>query len=127
MATVRQHVRISRPVDEVWAVVTDAGALASWFPGMESSSLQGDVRACTMVGGFTVKEQIVTNDAELRRLQYRIVEGIPFTAHLATIDVLDDPAGALVVYGADLEPGDGAQMSAAFGAALQGLRAMLET
>ena len=127
MATVRQHVRISRPVDEVWAVVTDAGALASWFPGMESSSLKGDVRACTMVGGFTVKEQIVTNDPQLRRLQYRIVEGIPLTAHLATIDVLDDPAGALVVYGADLEPGDGAQMSAAFGAALQGLRAMLET
>lgn len=125
MATVRQHIRIDRPADEVWRLVSDAAALATWFPGIDTVSVDGDVRTCTM-GGLVMRERIVTNDDALRRFQYRIVEGVPVTEHLATIDVLEDGAGSIVVYGADVQPGDGAQMSAAFGAALDGLRAALE-
>ena len=126
MASVRQHIRICRSPDEVWRVVADAAAVADWFPGMASSVLTGDIRQCVMEGGLTVQEQVVTNDGALRRFQYRIIGGLPFTHHLATVDVLDDPEGALVVYGADLEPGDGAQMSQAFAGALDSLKVKVE-
>jgi hypothetical protein len=127
MVTVRQQVRIRRSPEEVWRVVADAGAVADWFPGMSSSVLIGDVRECTMGSGLTVQERIVTSDGALRRLQYRVIGGLPFTHHLATIDVLDDDrGGAIVIYGADLEPGDGTQMSRAFAGALTSLKAMLE-
>jgi hypothetical protein len=127
MASIRQHVRIRRSPDDVWRVVADAAAVAEWFPGMDSSVLRSaDVRECTMGGGLTVQEQVVTSDSALRRFQYRIIDGLPFTHHLATIDVLDDPGGALVVYGADVEPGDGAQMSQAFAGALESLKVMVE-
>ena len=127
MATVRQHIRIRRSPEDVWKVVSDAGAVASWFPGMATSSLDGDIRACTMTAGVSVREQIVTCDPGLRRFQYRIVEApMPVDFHLATIDVLDDPDGALVIYGAEIDPGDGSQMTAAFAAALGRLKEILE-
>lgn len=127
MATVRQHIRIDRPADDVWKVVSDAGAISSWFPGIDTSSASGSTRQCSM-GDTTIVEDIVTNDDELRRFQYRIVEGpMPVDYHLGTIDVLEDGAGSLVIYSTEIEPGDGAEMmSGGFAGALQELKAQLE-
>lgn len=106
MATIRKHVRIERPADEVWAVISDAGSISEWFPAIEASSADGDTRQVTLAGGMEVVEDIVTNDGELRRFQYRITGGVPVEFHLGTIDVLEDGDGALVVYGTDVEPGE---------------------
>src|SRR3954452_4746114 len=104
MATIRKEARINRSADEVWKVVSDAGSM-DWFPGIESCTLSGTTRTVTFSGGITVEEQIVTNDDELRRLQYRIVGGaMPVESHLGTIDVLEDGDGALVIYSTDVEP-----------------------
>lgn len=128
MATVRQHIRINRPADDVWKVISDAGAISSWFPGIETSSASGSRRECSMAGGVPIVEDIVTNDDELRRFQYRIIEGpMPVDYHLGTVDVLEDGQGSLVIYGTDIEPGDGAEMmSGAFAGALQELKTQLE-
>jgi uncharacterized protein YndB with AHSA1/START domain len=101
MATIRHHARIDAPADTVWALVTDAGGIAGWMPGLDESSLEGDMRTVKM-GPMEVKERIVTNDADLRRLQYTIVEP-PVGQHLATIDVIDQGDGCLLVYGCDLD------------------------
>ena len=105
MATVRAHTRINRAADEVWKVVADAGNIADWFPGMQSSSSTPTGRTVVFAGGIEVPEEIVTSDDSLRRFQYSIVPGtIGIEHYLGTIDVLEDGDGSIVVYGADLRP-----------------------
>ena len=127
MASVRKHLRIDRSADDVWKVVTDVGNIADWFPMIESSSTAGTTRSCDIAGVGTLVEEIVTNDSELRRLQYRITEGVPVEHHLATVDVLDDGDTALVIYSTDVRPDEMAGlMEASVEAGLGGLKAHLE-
>ena len=127
MASVRKHIRIDRPAEQVWQVVSDVGAIADWFPMIESSSATSNIRTCTMAGGGELKEEIVTNDSGLRRLQYRITEGVPLEYHLATVDVLEDRDGALVIYSADVHHAEAADvMGPTFESGLEGLKAHLE-
>jgi carbon monoxide dehydrogenase subunit G len=127
MATIRQHTRINRPADEVWKVVSDAGSM-DWFTGVESASLNGNTRSVTFTGGITVDEEIVTNDDELRRLQYRIVGGaMPVESHLGTVDVIEDGDSCLVIYSTDVQPdGLAKPMRSSLRAAVEGLKKHLE-
>ncbi|HEX5615617.1 MAG TPA: SRPBCC family protein [Acidimicrobiia bacterium] len=128
MATLRREVRIARPADAVWDVIADAGTIADWFPAMESSSIEGDVRRCSLRSGLELIERIVTSDAELRRFQYRVTGGVPVIEHLATVDVFAlGPADALLVYSTEVEP---APLALVLGDAIEeavlNLRARLE-
>lgn len=106
MATARAHVRIQRSVDDVWKVIEDPDAIQDWFPAIESSKTTDGRRRIAMEDGTEVDEDVVTADAGLRRFQYTLVPGgvVPVERHLATVDVLEDGDGALVVYGVDVEP-----------------------
>lgn len=104
MATVRSHTRINRPAEDVWNVVSDAGNIAAWFPAITTSSASGSTRQCELADGTPLSEEIVTNDPELRRFQYRITGGIPADEHLGTVDVLDDGAESMVVYTTEVRP-----------------------
>ncbi len=42
MATLRTHLTINRPADQVWAVVSDAGAISTWFPTWTQAALRGE-------------------------------------------------------------------------------------
>ena len=42
MATIRHHARIDASPDDVWAIVSDAGGIADWAPGMEPGSVVWD-------------------------------------------------------------------------------------
>jgi carbon monoxide dehydrogenase subunit G len=102
MATIRHHARVDAPADRVWKLLADTGNLGDWFPGVDESSQEGDVRTVKM-GSMEVKERIITNDDDLRRLQYSIVEP-PVGSHLATVDVIEEGDGCLLIYGADVTP-----------------------
>jgi hypothetical protein len=105
VATTRAHVRIQRSADEVWKVVSDAGSVATWFPGMESSAATDVGRTVVFAGGIEVSEEVVTSDDTLRRFQYRMLPNALGVEHyLGTIDVLEDGDASIVVYGADLLP-----------------------
>lgn len=105
MATLRTHITIDKPADDVWAVVSDAGSISTWFPIVQTSSASGEDRHCELDGGVPLDEKIVTNDPELRRFQYRIVGGgIPVESHLGTIDVIDQAGSSLVVYSTEVTP-----------------------
>jgi hypothetical protein len=82
-----------------------------------------------MADGTSLVEEIVTNDDELRRFQYRIVEGpMPPDFHLGTVDVLEDAGGSLVIYSTDIQPDDAAPiLRAALAGALQELKRQLES
>lgn len=127
MATIRHHAHIDRSPDEVWKVVADAGAISSWFPGIETSSADETSRRCSM-GGVELVEEIVTVDEELRRFQYRITEGpMPLEFHLGTVDVLPDGDGALVIYSTEVLPDEAkAMVDPAIAGGVEGLKAHLE-
>ncbi len=128
MASLRTHARIARPADEVWKVVSDAAGISAWFPGIEQATVANGTRTCTLAGGMTLVEDVVTVDDELRRFQYRITDGMPVENHLGTVDVLDDGDGALVVYSTEVTPDSLADlMRPAIEGGVQGLKATLES
>ena len=128
MASVRVHTRIAAPADQVWKVVSDAGNVADWFPPIARSSSEGTTRIVQLHNGPVIHEDIVTSDRVLRRFQHAIRSGLPVDSHLATIDVLEDGSGALVVYGADVTPPEAASMMAGIlSDALDGLKRFVES
>jgi hypothetical protein len=128
MATIRHHTHIDRRPDDVWKTVSDAGAISVWFPGIEMSSVDGTVRRCSM-GGAELVEEILTVDDELRRFQYRIVDGpMPIEFHLGTVDVLPDGDGSLLIYSTEILPDDmKAAVDPAIAGGVEGLKAHLES
>ena len=102
MASVRNHIRVARSPDEVWKVVSDAGALAVWAPNIVKSSATGNMRHVEFAEGFCLEEEIVMSDDELRRFQYRVVEGPAPLDTSATVDVIEDADGALVIYSTEI-------------------------
>jgi uncharacterized protein YndB with AHSA1/START domain len=115
MGSVRNHIRIARPPDDVWKVFTDAGAIAAWAPTVEKVSVSGKMRHVEFADGISLEEEIVTSDDELRRFQYRVIgiegpdgvsEGPPPVDLLATVDVIEDADGALVIYSTEITPVD---------------------
>ena len=126
-ASVRRHVRINRPAEDVWAVVGDPARIHEWFPGIVASTVDGNTRIITTGSGIPMPEQIVTNDPLQRRFQYRITAPM-FREHLSTLDVLDLGDGTCVAaYSADAAPATMALViAAAAGNALQHVKDQLE-
>lgn len=127
MATIRHHIRISRPADDVWKVVSDFGDVGAWFPGVESCTFDGTDRTVGTMG-IEIVERMIVNDPELRRLQYSIVDGaMKPDHHLATIDVLEDGSGSLVVYSCDLLPDEAKELiDPVYAGATEALKAHME-
>jgi len=125
--TVRRQERIARTAEDVWALVGDPGRIQEWFPGIESSTVDGSSRVVVTGAGIPMPEEIITNDPIQRRFQYRIVAGM-VREHLSTLDVLDLGDGTcLVVYSADADPSTMALVIAgAAGNALANLRRLME-
>jgi hypothetical protein len=126
-ASVRRQVRIARSPDDVWALVGDPARIQDWFPGIESSTVDGTTRVIVTGSGLPMPEEIVTHDSIQRRFQYRITAPM-FREHLSTLDVLDLGDGtSLVVYAADANPSTMALVIAgAAGNALEHLKVMME-
>ena len=125
--SVRRHVRIARPPDEVWARIGDPSRIQEWFPGIVSSTVDGTTRVITMASGLPMPEEILTHDDVQHRFQYRITAPM-FNEHLSTLDVLDLGDGtSVVVYAADASPSTMALVIAgAAGNALEHLRDEME-
>jgi Polyketide cyclase / dehydrase and lipid transport len=126
-ASVRRHVRINCPADEIWAFIGDPARIAEWFPGIESATVDGTTRVIMTGSGLPIPEEIVTHDSVQRRFQYRITGGL-FKEHLSTLDVIDlGDQTSLVMYAADASPSTMALVIAgAAGNALKNLRTMME-
>jgi hypothetical protein len=128
MGTVRRQVRIARPADDVWAVISDPVTIAQWFPGIVEATVDGSKRVVTTASGIPMPEEIITNDAIQHRFQYRLTAGI-VQHHLGTIDVFDlGDDTSLVSYATDCEPDAMALIiGGATGNALRELKRQLES
>ena len=96
IGSIRHHVRIARPADEVWALVGDPTRLHEWFPGIVACAVEGNQRVITTGTGMPMPEEILINDPTQRRFQYRITAPL-FQFHRGTIDVIDLDDGTCVV------------------------------
>ena len=125
--SVRRYVRIARPPAEVWSVIGDPARIQDWFPGIESSAVDGLTRTITTGSGLPIPEHILTHDPLQYRFQYRITAPM-FREHLSTLDVLDLGDGSsLVMYSVDADPSTMALvMAGAAGNALNHVRQMME-
>jgi carbon monoxide dehydrogenase subunit G len=104
MATGISEIDIARSADDVWAVVGDFGGLAKWMPGIESCTLDGDVRMLEMTG-MKIGERLVRRDDAARVLVYGIASGpAPVDHHEATITVTPAGSDAHVTWAVDVEP-----------------------
>ncbi|HMJ78260.1 MAG TPA: SRPBCC family protein [Iamia sp.] len=111
MQTETARIDIAKPAAEVWALVGEFGGLDTWMAGIDSCTVEGDVRTIETLG-MTLTEQLVGRDAEGRSITYSIVgEGAPVAKHEATITVLDAGDGASeVTWDVSVEPDEAAAM-----------------
>ena len=89
--------------DQVWAVVGDFEGIGSWFPGIESTRIEGDVRILGTMG-MEIHEQLVERDDEGRVLVYSVIQGAPIESHRASVSVKGRGDGSTVDWLVEVEP-----------------------
>ena len=110
MASIRETILIQASVDKVWSELTDPVAMAVWWAGVAEAKMTTRGREVKMDDGINVIEKIVTNDSDLRRLQYSVYDGDlhkidqPIENHISTIDVLEVEGKTLVLYSMNVNP-----------------------
>jgi carbon monoxide dehydrogenase subunit G len=105
MASGKAETSIARKPDDVWNVVRDFGGVAGYMPGIDSCTVNGDVRTIATMG-IEIKEQLRDLDDDTRRLSYSIIES-PMTnlvSHVATIAVDAEGDGTHLTHSVDVEP-----------------------
>ena len=104
MASLRHELRIDASADAVWDVVRRPESIPTWFPGIESCTVDGNVRVVTTAIGMEMPEEILTIDDTNRRFAYRITSPI-YRFHLGVIDVIElGHDDSLCVYSTTAEP-----------------------
>ena len=105
MADGKAEVSIDRSPDEVWKVVREFGGLDEWMPGVETCTVDGDVRTIGMMG-IEVKEQLRRLDDSARRLSYSVIESPMgnLESHLVTIAVEPEGTGSHVTWSVEVVP-----------------------
>jgi carbon monoxide dehydrogenase subunit G len=105
MATGRAEVSIERNADDVWKLVREFGSLAEWMPGVETCTVDGDVRTLGMMG-MQVKERLRSLDDDARTISYSLIESPMdnLESHTATIAIVPQGNGAHVMWDVDVRP-----------------------
>lgn len=88
MASLRHERRIAASADTVWNVVCRPESIPTWFPGIVSCTVNGNVRVITTATGLEMPEEILTIDPHIRKFAYRITAPF-YKFHLGEIDVIE--------------------------------------
>ncbi len=104
MASAKAEASIACKPDDIWKVVREFGDL-SYMPGIDSCTVDGDVRTVGTMG-IEVKEQLRDLDDDTRRISYSIVESpmSNMTSHLATIGIDAEGEGSHLTWTVEVEP-----------------------
>jgi hypothetical protein len=92
---VAQTIVIQAPVDTVWAASKDFDGLAKWHPALEkdeivkgTNNVPGAVRALSLKGGGTIREQLLAFSEPMRSFKYKILESpLPVASYVSTFTV----------------------------------------
>jgi hypothetical protein len=130
MATIRKQFVLAAAPGQVWAAVSDFGALhvklARGFVTNARLGADGATRIVTFGNGVEVRERLVSCDHDQRRLVYAISDSARFTHYSASAEVLEEGDGSRFVWTVDFLPNEMAQMQeAAMNAGVEAMRATL--
>jgi carbon monoxide dehydrogenase subunit G len=105
MASHEAEISIARSPDDVWKVVRDFSGVADYMPGIDSCTVEGDVRTVGTMG-ITVKEQLRELDDDTRRIAYGIIESpmANMTSHQCVIGVDAEGDGTHLTWTVEVEP-----------------------
>jgi mxaD protein len=105
MATGTTEISIERSPDDIWKVIRDFGGLTDWAPGIDSCTVDGDVRTLSMMG-MEIKEQLRELDDDARRIAYSVIASPMenLESHLATITISPEGSGSHVTYDVEVLP-----------------------
>ena len=105
MANGKAETSIDCSPDDAWKLLREFGSLGEWMPGVDSCTLDGDVRTIGMMG-IEIKEQLRELDDDDRRISYSVVESPMgnLESHLATIKVDPEGSGTHLTYTVDVSP-----------------------
>lgn len=109
MQTETARTNVAAPPEEVWELVGTFGGLDTWMAGVDSCTVEGDVRTVGTMG-MEIVERLVARDADARSITYAIESGAPVTSHQATITVHDADGGSEVTWEVSAEPDEMAAM-----------------
>ena len=98
MASIRHERRIAADADTVWNVIRRPESIPEWFPGIDSCTVEGNLRVITTAIGLDIPEEILSNDDATRHFAYRITAP-QYAFHLGVIDVIEiAPDDSLCLY-----------------------------
>ena len=101
--SVTSHVNASP--DAVWQTIGDPATISGWHPAIAASSLDGDVRLCTLENGAAINEKVVNRDDAGRNYSYIITDSpLPLTDYKATISVSEEGSGSAVEWTCSFQP-----------------------
>ena len=105
MAGAKAEASIDRAPNDVWNIVRNFGGLAEYMPGIDSCTVDGDVRTVGTMG-IEVKEQLRELDDETREISYSVIESPMnnMVSHLATISVDAEGGGTHLTWAVEVEP-----------------------
>ena len=76
MPTALMETTIDKPADEVWETIREFAGL-NWYPGIESSRQEGDLRVLKAEGfDLEIRERLVHHDDDQRTYTYAVA-GLP--------------------------------------------------
>ena len=106
MAEGKAEVTIDRSPDEVWKLLREFGGLDDWMPGIETCTVDGDVRTIGMMG-IEIKEQL--RDLDDDAAQHLVLASIDspmdnMESHLATIRLTPEGNGSYVTWSVAVTP-----------------------
>ena len=105
MASIRKQIQINAPPERIWDALRDVGALHTRLvPGFVTDTrMDGKARIVTFANGMVAREEIVSVDAEQRRVCWAVLDA-PFRHYNGAAWVESDINGARFVWTADLLP-----------------------
>lgn len=105
MATIYKEAPINVTVDQLWEALSDVGNIHNLLSYLEGTEMDGDYRSCSMEGGASMRELIISVDSDRRRLAYSVVEEpFGFEHHSASFRAVPDGGKTLFVWETDVKP-----------------------
>lgn len=105
MARIETSAITTAPPEDAWKLVGDLGGISEWASIIETSSIDGTRRDCTMPGGGQLVEEITSYDDDQMRYTYRMVEApFEFTRYEASFAVTAEGDGSKVTWTIVIEP-----------------------
>ncbi len=136
---VEREIVVKAPVDKVWAVVTDFGAIDQWHPAVTKSAVETKTdedgkalphRTLTLKEGGTLVHKESKKNEKIKKYEYKIVEGMHVKGYRAIFRVKPgaNENEAKIMYKARFfaDPDGVKEVEAFYDAGLPGLKAFIE-